>query len=88
MKGSKTHQDPDEFAKAVGRALRRAGKRARYCAGPRYPRLRLEERKSGGGKTVDHAHGSPPQRYGSIQLAVSSSARFIPVSLIPSARTA
>jgi hypothetical protein len=32
MKGSKTHQDPDEFAKAVGRALRRAGKRARAIA--------------------------------------------------------
>jgi hypothetical protein len=32
MKGSKPPQDRDEFAKAVGRALRRAGKRARAVA--------------------------------------------------------
>ena len=32
MKGAKTRQDRDEFAKAVGRALRRAGKRARAVA--------------------------------------------------------
>jgi hypothetical protein len=32
MKGAKPQQKSDEFAKAVGRALRRAGKRARTVA--------------------------------------------------------
>jgi hypothetical protein len=32
MKGSKAQQATDEFSKAVGRALRRAGKRARVIA--------------------------------------------------------
>ena len=32
MKGNKPQQATDEFAKAVGRALRRAGKRARVIA--------------------------------------------------------
>ena len=32
MKGSKPPQTSDEFSKAVGRALRRAGKRARVIA--------------------------------------------------------
>ena len=32
MKGTKAQQMSDEFAKAVGRALRRAGKRARAVA--------------------------------------------------------
>lgn len=32
MKGAKSQPDSDEFAKAVGRALRRAAKRARVVA--------------------------------------------------------
>jgi hypothetical protein len=52
MKGAKSQPDSDEFAKAVGRALRRAGKRARVIARAYGTRSTSEERKGGGGEAL------------------------------------